>query len=100
MPNQVKWSAERVLGGDKKRMFWRMLQWVYSLLFTLLLPWVFIRLWLRSLKFPGYRRRWPEPRHEEEQQAEHHDHPVLPLLVLHSVSPRLVERGATVRWPT
>ena len=60
MPNQVKWSAERVLGGDKKRMFWRMLQWVYSLLFTLLLPWVFIRLWLRSLKFPGYRRRWPE----------------------------------------
>lgn len=41
-------------------MIWRLIQGIYSLLFTLLLPWVFFRLWLRSLKFPAYRQRWAE----------------------------------------
>lgn len=41
-------------------MHWRLIRGIYSLLFTLLLPWVFFRLWLRSLKFPAYRRRWAE----------------------------------------
>lgn len=37
-----------------------MVQWVYSAGFTCLLPWVFFRMWLRSFKLPGYRRRWLE----------------------------------------
>lgn len=41
-------------------MLWRLLRWIYSALFTLLLPYVFLRLWVRSLKFKGYRRRWAE----------------------------------------
>ncbi len=38
----------------------RCLRLIYSILFTCLLPWVFFRLWVRSLRFPGYRRRWME----------------------------------------
>lgn len=41
-------------------MGWRVLQWVYSAGFTCLLPYVFFRMWLRSFKLPGYRRRWLE----------------------------------------
>lgn len=41
-------------------MVWRYLQWLYSAIFTLLLPWVFFRLWVRSLRFPAYRHRWLE----------------------------------------
>ncbi|MBS0288795.1 MAG: lipid IV(A) 3-deoxy-D-manno-octulosonic acid transferase [Proteobacteria bacterium] len=41
-------------------MAWRSLRCFYSLIFTCLLPWVFFRLWVRSLKFKGYRRRWSE----------------------------------------
>src|SRR5262245_65479461 len=41
-------------------MVWQVIRWVYSILFTCLLPWVFFRLWWRSLRFAGYRRRWPE----------------------------------------
>lgn len=38
----------------------RFLRWLYSAIFICLLPWVFFRLWVRSLKFPAYRRRWLE----------------------------------------
>lgn len=38
----------------------RLVQGGYSLLFMAVLPWIFFRLWLRSLKFPAYRRRWSE----------------------------------------
>lgn len=41
-------------------MVWRYLRWFYSVAFTCLLPWVFFRLWVRSLRFPAYRRRWAE----------------------------------------
>lgn len=41
-------------------MVWRLLQWVYTILFTCLLPVVFFRLWVRSLRLPAYRRRWAE----------------------------------------
>jgi 3-deoxy-D-manno-octulosonic-acid transferase len=41
-------------------MVWQVMRWVYSILFTCLLPYVFFRLWWRSLRFPGYRRRWGE----------------------------------------
>jgi 3-deoxy-D-manno-octulosonic-acid transferase len=36
------------------------MRWFYSAAFTCLLPWVFFRLWVRSLRLPGYRRRWME----------------------------------------
>lgn len=49
-----------LIKSGAKFMIWRLIQGVYSLLFTLLLPWVFFRLFLRSLKFPAYRRRWAE----------------------------------------
>lgn len=39
---------------------WHFLRWIYSLAFTCLLPWVFFRLWVRSLRLPAYRRRWAE----------------------------------------
>ncbi len=41
-------------------MAWRYLRWFYSIAFTCLLPYVFFRLWVRSLKFKGYRYRWLE----------------------------------------
>jgi len=41
-------------------MGWRVVQWVYSAGFTCLLPWIFFRMWFRSLKLPAYRRRWLE----------------------------------------
>lgn len=41
-------------------MIWRVVQWVYSAGFTCLLPWIFLRMWIRSFKLPGYRRRWLE----------------------------------------
>lgn len=41
-------------------MIWRVVQWVYSAGFTCLLPWIFFRMWLRSFRLPGYRRRWLE----------------------------------------
>lgn len=39
---------------------WQCLRWFYSVMFTCLLPYVFLRLWVRSLKLPAYRRRWAE----------------------------------------
>lgn len=42
------------------KMIWRLLQWVYTIIFTSLLPVVFFRLWVRSLRLPAYRRRWTE----------------------------------------
>lgn len=41
-------------------MVWRLLQSVYTVIFTCLLPVVFFRLWVRSLRLPAYRRRWAE----------------------------------------
>ncbi|MBS0287606.1 MAG: lipid IV(A) 3-deoxy-D-manno-octulosonic acid transferase [Proteobacteria bacterium] len=41
-------------------MFFRLLRWFYTAVFTLLLPYIFFRLWVRSLRFKGYRRRWAE----------------------------------------
>jgi len=41
-------------------MIWRSMQWLYTLLFTCLLPVIFFRMWLRSLKLPVYRQRWLE----------------------------------------
>lgn len=41
-------------------MIWQCLRWTYSILFTLLLPLVFLRLWIRGFKLPAYRRRWLE----------------------------------------
>jgi len=41
-------------------MLWAFARICYTILFTLLLPFVFIRLWVRSLSFPAYRRRWKE----------------------------------------
>ncbi len=41
-------------------MIWRCARWFYSAVFTCLLPYVFLRLWVRSLRFKGYRRRWSE----------------------------------------
>ncbi|MBN9286601.1 MAG: 3-deoxy-D-manno-octulosonic acid transferase [Gammaproteobacteria bacterium 39-13] len=41
-------------------MVWRYVRWFYSVAFTCLLPWVFFRLWVRSLRLPAYRRRWLE----------------------------------------
>lgn len=41
-------------------MIWRILQSVYTVIFTCLLPVVFFRLWVRSLRLPAYRRRWAE----------------------------------------
>ncbi|SMF60916.1 3-deoxy-D-manno-octulosonic-acid transferase [Alteromonadaceae bacterium Bs31] len=37
-----------------------MLRHLYSVLFTLLLPLVLLRLWLRGRTLPGYRQRWGE----------------------------------------
>jgi len=36
---------------------WR---WVYCVILTLFLPWVFLRLWLRGFKLKAYRDRWLE----------------------------------------
>ncbi len=41
-------------------MHWQLLRWFYSAVFTCLLPWIFFRMWVRSLRFPAYRRRWLE----------------------------------------
>ncbi len=38
----------------------RLLRWIYTAIFTCMLPYVFLRLWVRSLRFKGYRRRWSE----------------------------------------
>lgn len=38
----------------------RILLWVYTVVFTCLLPVVFFRLWVRSLRLPAYRGRWLE----------------------------------------
>lgn len=35
-------------------------RWVYTLLLVALLPWVFVRLWVRGLKLNAYRERWLE----------------------------------------
>lgn len=37
-----------------------MLRFVYTLIFIILLPVVFYRLWIKDKKVPGYRIRWPE----------------------------------------
>ncbi|MFI4936995.1 MAG: lipid IV(A) 3-deoxy-D-manno-octulosonic acid transferase [Candidatus Berkiellales bacterium] len=39
---------------------WRCLRWIYSVIFTCLLPFYFFRMWVRSLRLPAYRRRWFE----------------------------------------
>jgi 3-deoxy-D-manno-octulosonic-acid transferase len=41
-------------------MVWRFFQWIYTVIFTCLLPVVFFRLWVRSLRLPAYRHRWAE----------------------------------------
>jgi 3-deoxy-D-manno-octulosonic-acid transferase len=41
-------------------MVWLFARWIYTILFTCLLPWVFFRLWVRSLRLPAYRQRWLE----------------------------------------
>jgi len=43
---------------------------IYSILFYLALPWIFIRLWLKARKNPDYRKRW-----EERLGKVHHDIP-------------------------
>ncbi|MGE4349462.1 MAG: lipid IV(A) 3-deoxy-D-manno-octulosonic acid transferase [Candidatus Berkiella sp.] len=42
------------------RMAWHCFRWLYSLLITLLLPFIFLRLWLRGFSLPAYRLRWAE----------------------------------------
>jgi 3-deoxy-D-manno-octulosonic-acid transferase len=39
---------------------YRFMRYVYSLVFTLALPLIFLRLLLRSLRVPAYRQRWAE----------------------------------------
>lgn len=39
---------------------WRLVLYLYGGGFTLLLPVIFLRLWLRSLRLPAYRHRWLE----------------------------------------
>ncbi len=41
-------------------MIFRLLRWFYSAVFTLLLPYVFFRMWVRSLRLKAYRNRWAE----------------------------------------
>lgn len=41
-------------------MIWQAIRWIYSAIFMCLLPGIFFRLWVRSLKFPAYRKRWLE----------------------------------------
>lgn len=41
-------------------MLWHVVRWFYSVVFTCLLPYVFFRMWVRSLRVPAYRRRWLE----------------------------------------
>lgn len=41
-------------------MAYRFLRLLYNVTFTCLLPVIFFRLWLRSLKLPAYRKRWSE----------------------------------------
>lgn len=36
------------------------LRYLYSLILTLALPFIFLRLYIKSLKVPSYRSRWPE----------------------------------------
>lgn len=45
---------------QKSDMLWQCARWIYSVIFTALLPWVFFRLWVRSLKFSAYKKRWLE----------------------------------------
>lgn len=41
-------------------LLWQTMRLAYSVLFTLLLPWIFFKMWVRSLKLPAYRHRWLE----------------------------------------
>lgn len=42
------------------RMAWHCFRWLYSFLITLLLPFIFLRLWLRGFSLAAYRLRWAE----------------------------------------
>ncbi len=53
---------------------------MYSVMFYLLLPLIFVRLWLRGIKAPAYRQRWPE-RLGFQLPASNHD-----VIWIHSVS--------------
>lgn len=52
--------ADEKCKGCGVGVIWRIVQSVYSIVFTCLLPWIFFRLWLRSFRLPAYRRRWLE----------------------------------------
>lgn len=41
-------------------MVWHCSRWLYSFLIILLLPFIFLRLWIRSFKLSTYRLRWRE----------------------------------------
>lgn len=41
-------------------MRWHIFRWLYSFLMMLLLPFIFLRLWIRGFKLPAYRLRWAE----------------------------------------
>lgn len=41
-------------------MGWQCLRWVYSAVLFCLLPWIFVRMLVRSLRLPAYRQRWGE----------------------------------------
>lgn len=41
-------------------MGWQFLRWVYSAVLFCLLPWIFVRMLVRSLRLPAYRQRWRE----------------------------------------
>lgn len=43
-----------------EQMAWHFLRWLYSLLMVLLMPLIFLRLWIRGFKLPAYRSRWSE----------------------------------------
>ena len=58
----------------------KLMRWVYSLLWLLLLPLALLRLWWRGRKQPGYRRQWPE------RLGVYTQHSSRPLLWVHAVS--------------
>lgn len=41
-------------------MSWALFRWLYNLIILALLPFVFLRLWIRGFKLPAYRQRWGE----------------------------------------
>lgn len=53
-------SQYYVIPNRLLRSFCKLMRFFYSSVFTLALPFIFLKLWLRGRKLPAYRKRWKE----------------------------------------